>query len=78
MNLVGSANAGIVRVDLDHRQERGERPLGRQDVAELLLDHVADHPLGLRAEDVERIRLDGLVCRPWSASSRPAARSRVR
>ena len=52
---------GIVRVDLDHRQERRERPLDRQQVAQLLLDHVADHPLGLGAEDVERVRLDGRV-----------------
>ena len=54
---------GIVAVDLDHREERGERDLGRQEVAELLLDHVADHPLGLGAEDVERVRLDLLVRR---------------
>ncbi len=53
--------AGIVRIDLDHRQQRGERHLERQQVAELLLDHVADHALGLRAEHVERIGLVRLV-----------------
>ena len=61
MNLVGSANAGssgststIVRI-------ARERLLERQEVAQLLLDHVADHALGLGAEDVERIGLDLLV-----------------
>ena len=58
MNFVGFLNAGIAGIDLDHRQERREGPLERQQVAELLLDHVADHPLGLGAEHVERIGLD--------------------
>ena len=49
---------GVVGVDLDHRQDRRERHLERQEVAELLLDEVADHPLGLGGEDVERIGLD--------------------
>ena len=46
-----------MRVDLHHRQERRERDLEREEVAELLFDHVADHPLGLGAEDVEGKRL---------------------
>ena len=38
----------VVRVDLGHREHRRERLLERQQVAQLLLDQVADHPLGLR------------------------------
>ena len=38
------------------------RSIGQQ-VADLLLDEVADHALGLGAEDVERIGLDVLVGR---------------
>src|SRR4029077_17800740 len=45
----------IIRVDLDERQQRGEALLERKLVAELLLDQVADHPLGLRSEKVERV-----------------------
>ena len=41
--------------------KRGERHLEGQQVAELLLDHVADHALGLGAQDIERIGLVGLV-----------------
>ena len=37
--------------------------LERQQVAELLLDQVADHALGLGAEQVERVHLDGRVGR---------------
>ncbi len=48
-------------IDFDHREHRRHRPLERQDVAELLLDHVTDHPFGLRAEHVERIGLDLLI-----------------
>ena len=57
------AERRIGRVDLDHRQDRRERHLQRQQVAELLLQDVADHPLGLRAQDIERVRLDLLVRR---------------
>jgi hypothetical protein len=46
---------GIAPVDLDHRQQRGERPLERHQIAQLLLDHVADHAFGFRTEDVEGI-----------------------
>ncbi len=49
---------GVVGVDLDHGQDRRERNLERQQVPELLLDEVADHPLRLGGEDVQRIRLD--------------------
>ncbi len=48
----------VVRVDLDHREDRRKRPLDRQQVADLLLDEVADHALGLGAEDVKRIGLN--------------------
>ena len=61
MNLVGSLEGRVVGVDLDHRQDRRERLLERQQVAQLLLDQVADHALGLGAEDVERVGLDLLV-----------------
>ena len=50
-------------VDLDHREDRGEGNLRREQVAELLLDEVADHALGLGAQDVERVRVDVLVGR---------------
>src|SRR6185295_1551440 len=52
------AERGVVALDLDLRQQRREALFERQLVAELLLDQVADHPLGLRAEHVERIRVD--------------------
>ena len=55
------AEGRVVGVDLDHRQDRRERQLERQQVAELLLDEVADHPLRLGAEHVEGIGLDVLV-----------------
>ena len=48
----------VLRVDLDHRQQGRERCLRRQQIAQLLLDHVADHALGLRTEDVERVGID--------------------
>ena len=53
----------VVGVDLDHRQHRRERFVEGQQVAQLLLDEVADHALRLCAEDVERVRLDLLVRR---------------
>ena len=69
----------VVRVDLDHREDARERLLERQQVAQLLLDHVADHPLGLGAEDVERVGLDLLVRRaPGAPAARPAGRCRAR
>ena len=58
MNFVGMLERRIAGIDLDHREQRGERALERQQVAELLLDHVADHAFGLCAEDVERVRRD--------------------
>ena len=57
MNLVGFLNAGssgstsIIVSSVANGRSNG------QQVAELLLDHVADHALRLRAEDVERIGL---------------------
>ena len=53
----------IVRIDLDHRQDGRERLLEGEEVAELLLDHVADHPVGLRAQHVEREHAGLLVGR---------------
>ena len=61
--LGGVAERRVVAVHLDHRQQRGERLLGGQQVAEFLLDDVADHRLGLRAEHVERVRRNVVVCR---------------
>ncbi len=46
-----------VAQDADVLPSARERLLERQQVAQLLLDEVADHPLGLRAEDVEGVRL---------------------
>jgi hypothetical protein len=66
----------ILGVDLDHRQQSGERPLERHQVAELLLDHVADHPFGLRTEHVQRIGLDlgvGRTLQRQQAHLRPIA-----
>jgi len=45
----------IVRVHLGHGQDRGDRLLEGQTIAELLLDDVADHSFGLCAEDVEGV-----------------------
>ena len=70
---------GISRVDLDHRQERGERGVLRHHVAQLLLEHVADHSLRLGSEHVERVRPPPR-CRPPPAvpAARPADRCRAR
>ncbi len=57
------AERRVIGVDLDHGQDARERTVERQKVAQLLLDHVADHPFGLSTEDVERIGLDLLVRR---------------
>ena len=53
----------VGRVDLDHREHRGQRLLEGHEVAQLLLDEVADHALGLGAEDVERVGRHLLVGR---------------
>ena len=45
----------VVDVDLDHRQQRRQRLVEGHQVAQLLLDEVADHALRLRAQDVERV-----------------------
>jgi hypothetical protein len=49
------AERGVVAVHLDHGQQGGEWLLAGQQVAQLLLDDVADHRLGLSAEHVERV-----------------------
>ena len=61
--LRGVGERRIAGVDLDHGEDRGERHLGREQVAELLLDQVADHPFGLRPQQIQRIGLDVLVRR---------------
>ena len=60
-NLVGSANAGSAGSTSTMVSTVAKGHLGRQDVAQLLLDQVADHPLGLGAEDVEGVGLDLVV-----------------
>ena len=57
------AERGVVLVDLDHGQQGGDPLVRWEQVAELLLDQVADHALGLRAEDVQRVGVDLLVRR---------------
>ena len=52
MGFVGWRKAGIVGVDDDLGEER-RQPAAREVVAELLLEEVADHPLGLGVEHVE-------------------------
>ena len=70
-NLVGSAKAGSSGSTSTMRQDGGEGDLEGQQVAELLLDHVADHALGLRAEHVERVGFDVLVGLKPASASRP-------
>ena len=60
IGFVGCAKAGSSRVDEHLRQQRDDVALGEL-VAERLDEQVADHPLALRAEDVERVRRHGLV-----------------
>ncbi len=48
----------IVRVDLHLGEDSRERHVLGQYVAQLLLDHVTDHPFGFGAENVQRVRLD--------------------
>ena len=64
MNLVGSRNAGSAGSTSTIVSRVAERHLERQQVAELLLEHVADHALGLRPQHVQRVRLDGVVGGP--------------
>lgn len=47
---------GVVGVDFDLGQERGEGHLEVQQVAQFLFDDVADHAFGFGAEHVQRIR----------------------
>ena len=45
----------ILGVDTDLSQKRRQQcPVGKQ-IAEFLLDHIADHPFAFSAEDIERI-----------------------
>ena len=60
---MGLSNAGSSAIHLDHRQDRRQLLLGGQQVAEFLLDDVADHRLGLGTEYVERVRRDVVVGR---------------
>ncbi len=61
--LGGVVERRIVGVDLDHGEQRRDRLLEREQVAEFLLDHVADHSLGPRTQNVERIGVSGVVRR---------------
>ena len=51
----------VVRVDLDHRQQARERHLDGQQVAQLLLEEIADHALGLAPSMSSGYGLDGVV-----------------
>lgn len=51
----------ILTVHLDLGEDGGERHFERQQVAHFLFDHVADHALGFRAEDVQRVGRDLVV-----------------
>jgi hypothetical protein len=64
---------GVGLIDLDHGRRRREMPLEGKLVPQLLLEHVADHPLGLGAEHVERIGIHGGVRRALERSN-PARR----
>lgn len=59
--LGGILHGRIVGVHFDHRENRGDRFLRRDQVPELLFDEVADHALGLGTEDVERVGGDIVV-----------------
>ena len=52
----------IVRVDLDHREQRRDGLLEPDAVSELPLDEIADHSLGLGIEDVDRERRHIAAC----------------
>lgn len=62
--LRGVLEARIGGIDLHHGQQRGQRLLERQEIAEFLFQHVTDHALGLGAENIERIGFLGFVGRP--------------
>ena len=53
----------VVRIDFDHGQDGGKRHFEGQQVAHLLLDHIADHSLCLRPQHIQRISLDIFVGR---------------
>ena len=66
----------VLRIDHDLRQHRDDVVLLGNDVAEFLLDHVADHADGLGADHVQRVgvdRLVGLVHQRQQADLRPVA-----
>jgi hypothetical protein len=45
----------VVGVDFGHRQQRCQGLVLGEEIAQLLLDQIADHPVGLRPEQVERV-----------------------
>ena len=51
----------VITIDFDHRQYGGEGHFKGQEIAELLFDHVADHPFGLGTEHIEWIGLVRLI-----------------
>ena len=48
-------------VDFDLGEQGGEGHLDRQQVAQLLFDHIADHAFGFGAEHVQRVGVLGIV-----------------
>jgi len=58
--LGGVGESRIPGIHLHHREDRGQRLIEGELVAELLLDDVSDHPFGLGAQDVQRRGLRGL------------------
>ena len=74
--LAGILEGRVVDVDLDHGQHRGQGLVEGQQVAQLLLDEVADHALRLGTEDVQRVDRDlrvGGVLERQQTDLRPVA-----
>jgi hypothetical protein len=51
----------VLRVNLHLGEQGGKRNLDRQQIAQLLLDHVADHAFGFGTEYVQRVGVLGVV-----------------
>jgi hypothetical protein len=51
----------VIRIDDDHGEQGGHLLLRRQNAPQFLLDQVADHALGARVQDVQRVRLGACV-----------------
>src|SRR5215469_10088594 len=59
--LGGAGERRVLRVHHDHGQQRRHLVLWRQEASQFLLDQVADHPLGTRVQDIQRVRLGAVV-----------------